>query len=723
MSDPLSATLVAKDEETWFAQWQRSRGFRDSGNEEEFVKTALEAFRLRPHRAEPLHDLARYYLGKSRGDIAIVYADAGLPLQFPEGDHLGVEGAVYHTSLKEAFTIAASYSKDPEEKERGRVICNWLSLSGDVPDWVRGLAQLNYNWYAEPARAIMPSIQFFPVSIEAPEGFKPGNISIARERNGFVVLIRAVNYDKLESGFFDRHGDTSFRQRTLLAHLDEHLQITSSVEVFPPEDMPPAQHTDSIGFEDPRPIIWRGGLWCISSLRQLNPDGRAEMVLARIAEVAQGKKVLTDWRVLVSGMPVQWEKNWMPQVIGDELRFIYSVGPTRILSEAGDVLVQEAPSIAVENFRGGSQAIPFDGGWLMVIHEWEVVGRVRRYFHRFIWFDENNRLSRISRRFFFQRIASEFVAGLAWHVTGDRLVVSFGIDDHEPTLAVVQASDVRAALLGFDEHKRASEQACEAGRSEWEGRDYGGPAILGSRFEFVTNNVLGPTELNTHLIVAELSTNNSVVDKVKEALSRALAGAGKLGQDILDIEGMSGHKYRLFINNLIESLENPRYLEVGVWAGSTLCSAIYKNRVRTTAIDNWSEFNGPFDKFFHNLARFKGPGASVSFIERNFRDVNFAALGKFNVYLFDGPHSAQDQYDGVTIAQPALDDQFVLIVDDWNWKQVREGTQKGLQDARVSIDYKAEIRTTLDNSHPAVSGSCSDWHNGYFVAVLSKERP
>ncbi len=468
MSNPLSETLVAEDEEIWYAQWQRSRGFRDSANEDEFVKTALEAFRLRPHRAEPLHDLARYYLGKSRGDIATVYAGAGLSLPFPEGDCLGVERAVYHTGLKEAFTIAASYSKDPQEKERGRAICNWLSLSRDVPDWNRGLARLNYNWYAEPALSIMPSIQFYPISIDAPDGFKSGNISIARERDGFVVLIRAVNWDQLESGYFDRHGDTSFRQRTLLAHLDEHLQIMSSVEVLPPEDMPPAQHTDSIGFEDPRPIIWRGDLWCISSVRQLNPDGRAEMVLARIADTPQGKKVLTDWRVLASGMPVQWEKNWMPQVIGDELRFIYSVGPTRIISESGDVLVQETPSVAVENFRGGSQAIPFDDGWLMVIHEWEVVRSRRHYFHRFVWFDENNQLSRISRRFFFKRIASEFVAGLTWHLTGDRLVVSFGIDEHEPTLAVVDACDVRAALLDIDEHKRASEQACEAGRSVWE---------------------------------------------------------------------------------------------------------------------------------------------------------------------------------------------------------------------------------------------------------------
>jgi len=515
MIDSSAVADGTDDEVAWYQLLQHSRRLLQSGQETEFVKAALDAFRHRPHRAEPLHDLAHYYFGKSRGDLAVIYADAGLSLPIAEIDQLGVEPAVYHTGLKEMFAIAASYSKDPEEKERGRAICNWLALSRDVPDRVRSLARLNYHWYAEPARSMMPSTEFQPISADAPEGFKPGNISIARERDGFVALIRAVNYDLLESGFFNRHGDTSFRQRMLLVQLDGDLQTTSSVEVLLPEDLPPPKHIDSIGFEDPRPIMWRGDLWCISCVRQLNPDGRAEMVLARIAETPQCNPVVTDWRVLVSGMPVQWEKNWMPQVIGDELRFIYSLGPTRIISSSGDVLLQDTPSVAVENFRGGSQAIPFDGGWLMVVHEWQVLRTRRHYFHRFVWLDENNQLSRISRRFFFQRIASEFAAGLAWHVTGDRLVVSFGTDDHEPTLAVFEAQEIRAALLDIEEHRRASERACKAGRIAWEALTLpqcsavvtGGKLEGGDAFEPVKKKVGTDLIGDIHLINLDLSVD------------------------------------------------------------------------------------------------------------------------------------------------------------------------------------------------------------------------
>lgn len=216
------------------------------------------------------------------------------------------------------------------------------------------------------------------------------------------------------------------------------------------------------------------------------------------------------------------------------------------------------------------------------------------------------------------------------------------------------------------------------------------------------------------------TTNNPLVAKVEAALQRALAGDGKLPPEVLGLEGMSGKKYRLFINNLIESIDDAHYLEVGVWAGSTLCSAIHGNRVRAVAIDNWSQFGGPKSKFLENLLRFKTEDACVSFLESDFRAVDFGTLGRFNVYLFDGPHAAKDQHDGLVLALPALDNHCVFIVDDWNWTGVREGTMAAIREAGVTFDYMAEIRTTLDNTHAPISGPKSDWHNGYFIAAISK---
>ena len=73
------------------------------------------------------------------------------------------------------------------------------------------------------------------------------------------------------------------------------------------------------------------------------------------------------------------------------------------------------------------------------------------------------------------------------------------------------------------------------------------------------------------------------------------------------------------------------------------------------------------------------------------------------------------------LVQPALTDRFLLVVDDWNWCEVRDGTFKGLRDARCRIESSIEVRTTLDGSHAALRGTRSDWHNGYFLAVIVKE--
>src|SRR5205807_1329465 len=154
--------------------------------------------------------------------------------------------------------------------------------SREVPAGVRGLARYNLRWYTEPTQSLLPSLEYYPLSIAAPDGFHPGNISIMRDCNGFILAVRAINYHLLESGQYDRHGESSSRSRVLLLNLDEHFTTTAAAEVLEPKDLPPPQHLDYLGFEDPRPFLWRDDLWCICCVCQLNPEGHSQLVLARV---------------------------------------------------------------------------------------------------------------------------------------------------------------------------------------------------------------------------------------------------------------------------------------------------------------------------------------------------------------------------------------------------------------------------------------------------------
>jgi hypothetical protein len=216
--------------------------------------------------------------------------------------------------------------------------------------------------------------------------------------------------------------------------------------------------------------------------------------------------------------------------------------------------------------------------------------------------------------------------------------------------------------------------------------------------------------------------NSPEEERLQNAWFNAIALDHKLPDYIRYLDGMSGKKYRYLINNLIESTPDARYLEIGSWAGSTACSAMWGNDVKVTCIDNWSEFGGPKDYFMHNVkfCTDNHSGIDFNFIEQDFKNVDYTTIGKHNIYLFDGPHMTEDQYAGIALAQSALDDIYTLIVDDYNAPNIREGTEAALAAVGNNIIAKIEIFSSLDGSHPVICKEKSDWHNGYLIAIVSK---
>jgi predicted GH43/DUF377 family glycosyl hydrolase len=102
------------------------------------------------------------------------------------------------------------------------------------------------------------------------------------------------------------------------------------------------------------------------------------------------------------------------------------------------------PAIA-KRFRGGSQLLQFDDGWLGLVHEVAGLGSRRVYEHRFIWLDADLELRRVSPAFAFrERQAIEFAAGLA--INGHRLVASYGVRDAEAWITAIEADDLRRML-------------------------------------------------------------------------------------------------------------------------------------------------------------------------------------------------------------------------------------------------------------------------------------
>ena len=198
----------------------------------------------------------------------------------------------------------------------------------------------------------------------------------------------------------------------------------------------------------------------------------------------------------------------------------------------------------------------------------------------------------------------------------------------------------------------------------------------------------------------------------------------KIVEEITNMEGMTGKKTRHFYNNMC-SMEDARYLEIGTWKGSSICSAMCNNTMTCVAIDNWSEFGGPKAEFMNNFNKFKGNN-NARFIEQNCWTVDVSKLGKFNIYMYDGNHSENSHFQALNYYLPCFDDEFIYIIDDWNWPDVRNGTIKSIKENNCEIIYQKEIFT--DQNGPIEwgpgegtrFGRDGDWHNGIAIFILKK---
>jgi predicted O-methyltransferase YrrM len=208
---------------------------------------------------------------------------------------------------------------------------------------------------------------------------------------------------------------------------------------------------------------------------------------------------------------------------------------------------------------------------------------------------------------------------------------------------------------------------------------------------------------------------NTYKTLVDTAFKNAENNISKITNDIIEMEGMTGKKTRHFYNNMLNT-EDARYLEIGTWKGSSVCSAMCGNKAQVLCIDNWSEFAGPKDDFLYNFEKFKGDN-NASFIEKDCYTIDVSLLPKFNIYMYDGNHSVESHYKALSYYYNCLDDIFIFIVDDWNCKEVREGTFNSIKDLNLKVLYEKEIGSTFDNS---VTNLSQEWWNGMYVCILQK---
>jgi len=206
----------------------------------------------------------------------------------------------------------------------------------------------------------------------------------------------------------------------------------------------------------------------------------------------------------------------------------------------------------------------------------------------------------------------------------------------------------------------------------------------------------------------------NLISNIEQSLYFAEKEVSKLTIDIMDIKGLTSKKVKCFLNNIC-GMQDASYLEIGTYQGATFCSAIYGNNAQATAIDDWKQdellpSNIPFltnyslskprknpkNVFLDNLNKYDLTH-KANIIDDNYLTFDFRNLkNKSNIVFYDGDHTFSDQYAVISKLKHATNDNFILIIDDWNWE--KRGILKGIQDFKYKCLYKKEIFTQCEDS-------------------------
>jgi len=196
------------------------------------------------------------------------------------------------------------------------------------------------------------------------------------------------------------------------------------------------------------------------------------------------------------------------------------------------------------------------------------------------------------------------------------------------------------------------------------------------------------------------------------AFNNADLKISKITDEIIKLDGMCGEKAKHYYNNLLDFEDQVRYLEIGSWKGSSICSAMYNNKYNNSkflCIDNWNVVGGK-DEFINNIQKYKGTN-EINYLDIDYLN-NFPNIdSKFNIYVYDGDYMKDSNFKALVNYYNYLDDAFIYIKNDWNEKNVRDETEEAIKKLNLKIMYKKEI---------IEAKSIKNWWNGICFFIFKK---
>ena len=228
--------------------------------------------------------------------------------------------------------------------------------------------------------------------------------------------------------------------------------------------------------------------------------------------------------------------------------------------------------------------------------------------------------------------------------------------------------------------------------------------------------------------IVEKNNSAEYIKVVKQAITNSGRGFSGITDTTKAIGGLTSDKVKHLVNNICRNTPDPSYLEVGVFQGAIFTSALERNNIIACAVDNWSNTqNVPADdKVKIDVERGKDKQIFLENIRSHVQDKRVQIIDedlfkvkprdiktKANIVFYDCDHTPQAHYQFLGHYRDAIDDTFILIMDDWNWPHVKAMTERSINDNGMKVLFKEEIMTKGEDK--------DDYWNGVGVFVINQQ--
>ncbi len=294
------------------------------------------------------------------------------------------------------------------------------------------------------------------------------NPTIYNDNGKIIVNLRNINYTLYHSELnkYEHHwgplvyihpeNDLRLRTKNIMCEMTDDMSIKSYHHIDT-SDFPDKEMWEFVGLEDVRIVRWEGKLYICGVRRDTTYNGQGRMELSEIEFTENGVKELKQYRIPVPGddqgdSTSYCEKNWMP-ILDLPFHFVKWTNGTEVVkynmetNKTERVALSEWQDLGCIDLRGGSQILKLDDDRHFCLnHETFLyqspAGRKDgTYRHRFVVWDKDWKIDKVSKRFSFLGGAIEFAVGMCEY--GDDYLMTFGFQDNAAYLLRVSKQVVK----------------------------------------------------------------------------------------------------------------------------------------------------------------------------------------------------------------------------------------------------------------------------------------